>query len=60
MKIHWDFADIVTDFDKSILEDYDWILKNISTIEYLELSIVHPWQVILALSNTHLARTCSY
>ena len=46
MKIQWDFDDIVTDFDKSILEDYDWILKNISTIEYLELSIVLlPWRL---------------
>ena len=46
MKIQWDFDAIVTDFDKSILEDYDWILKNISTIEYLELSIVLlPWRL---------------
>ena len=46
MKIQWDFDDIVSDFDKNILEDYDWILKNISTIEYLELSFVLlPWRL---------------
>ena len=47
MEIQWDFDDMVTDFDKSILEEYDWILRNISTIEYLESSIVLllPWRL---------------